>query len=209
MFCILDLFPTILAPSNNPFAQLYTHLSVHATRTETGLDWELIVQFALLLRCVAAKVNGLLGPFEICGLGCKPDIMCRTLVAECNSLLSAQSIITAEMLSLENATIAIYTPVYAKFPAFDGFVAYHCNGHVRVFGYQCKLNRGYPKNDAPPDWPEKAFLLRGNAPRTDNRRRGWEYCSHDFIKSEVLGHSLAPLYPAAWKEGAVPMDEAY
>ena len=141
-------------------------------------------------------------------MGCKSDIniVCRTLVAECTSLLSARRIITAEMVNLDNATIAIYTPVYASFPVFDGFVAYCRNGHVRVFGYQCKLNRGYPKKNAPPDWPEKAFLLRGNAPPTDNRRRGWEYCSDEFIKSTVLGHSLAPLYPAAWKKG-VPMDD--
>eukprot|EP01036_Dinobryon_divergens_P036048 gene36048-46844_t len=102
-------------------------------------------------------------------------------------------------MSLKNATVAIYTPTYATFPAFDfdGFVAYYRNGHVRVFGYQCKLNRAYPEHDAPHDWPEKAFLLRGNAPPTDNRRRGWEYCSDAFIKSTVLGHSLAALYPAA------------
>ena len=45
--------------------QLYAHLIVHATRTETGLDWELIVQCALLLHCINAKVNGLGGPFGI------------------------------------------------------------------------------------------------------------------------------------------------
>ena len=52
------------------------------------------------------------------------------------------------MLKLENATIAIFTPACARFPAFDGFIAYHGNGPVRVFGYQCKLNRAYPKHDA-------------------------------------------------------------
>jgi hypothetical protein len=192
IFCILDLFPSVLGLNNNPLTQLYSHLIVYATRAETGIDWELIVQCALLLHCINAKVNGLGGPFRICELRCKPDILCLSLVAECNSLVSARDIITAEMLKLENATIAIFTPTCARFPAFDGFIAYRGNGHVRVFGYQCKLNRAYPKHDAPCEWPEKAFLLRGNAPPNGNQRRGWEYCSDEFIKTSVLGHSLAP-----------------
>ena len=59
--------------------------------------------------CIYAKVNSLGGPFGISELGYKPDIRCLTLATDCNSLVSAREINTAELLTLENVTIVIFT----------------------------------------------------------------------------------------------------
>ena len=115
-FAIFSVLSIYFHQLSNPLTQLYhPRLMVHAIRIETGLDWELIVQCALLLRCIRAKVNDLGGPFKICVLGCKPDILCLTLVAEYNLLVSARQIITAEMLMLENATMTNFTEVLSCF----------------------------------------------------------------------------------------------
>lgn len=199
--CILDLFPSVIG--NIPFNDLvHDHLRVQATRTESGLDWELIVQSGLLLHCIDAKVNGTGGPFDIVEWGVKPDVLCIALPAECVTLDGAQTAITARMGRLRRPTIAIVTFAYARFPDYDGLLAYRSvdGSSLRVIGFQCKLNRSYPKRDAPGGWMEKSFLLRGNAPLTADQKRGWEYCSKETIISKVLGHSLSPLYPAHWPQ---------
>ena len=161
------------------------------------------MQCALLLHCINAKVNGLGGPFGICELRCKPDILCLTLVAECDSLVSARDIITAEMLKLENATIAIFTPACARFPAFDGFIAYHGNGPVRVFGYQCKLNRAHPKHDA---GRRKLFYCAAMLPLMVIRGEVGSIAAMSSSKHRFWVTRLRPLYPVARKVVA-PMDE--
>ena len=46
-----SVFSIYFGPNNNSLTQLYTHLMVHATtRTETGLEWELIVQYAAYMQ---------------------------------------------------------------------------------------------------------------------------------------------------------------
>jgi hypothetical protein len=196
--CILELFPSVII--DIPFFEtMHEHLRVQATKVETGLDWELIVRSALLLRCIDAKVNGTRGPFDIVEPYAKPDVLCVTLPGECTTLDLARVKIATEMGKLRRVTVAIFTPAYSKFPDNDGFVAYRSlEGLVRVFGYQCKLNRANPKHDAALEWVEKAFLLRGNAPSEDNKKRNWEYCGKEFI-IKLLGKSLEPLYPANWE----------
>jgi hypothetical protein len=119
--CILELFPSLI--SDIPFYELMDkHLRVQATKSQTGLDWELIVQSALLLRCIDAKVNGTQGPFNIAELNAKPDVLCITLVVECNTLDKAWTKIIAEIDKMLRTTIVVVTPAYAKFPDYDGFV---------------------------------------------------------------------------------------
>eukprot|EP01033_Poteriospumella_lacustris_P015753 gene15753-11278_t len=162
---------------------------------------QFISESGLLLRCIDAKVNGTRGPFGIVEINAKPDVLCIALPAEWTTLDGTLAAITARMGGLERATIAIVTSAYSKFPDYDGFVVYRSvDGSLRVFGYQCKLNRAYPKRDVADDRVEKSFLLRGNAPFPDNMKRGWEYCGKETIISTVLGHSLAPLYPAQWTQ---------
>lgn len=64
---ILDLFPD---GRDLMLAELIEHdLTTYASRTGSGLDWELIVQVAILMQCLNAKVNNGTGPFDIVGAG--------------------------------------------------------------------------------------------------------------------------------------------
>ena len=119
------------------------------------------------------------------------------LPAELNTLDLAMTQIQVVMEAQQRATVAIFTSGYAKFPDYDGLVAYRSIGAgLRLFGYQCRLNRAYPKRDATTGMVQKSFLFRGNASLTDNQKRGWEYCSKERIIKDVLCYSLASLYPA-------------
>lgn len=82
--CILRLFPSVLTEKAVPFKKLMDdHLIFFAGKTETGLDWDLIVQSALILRSIAAKVNGTSGPFDIAEVNVNPDVLCITMPDEC------------------------------------------------------------------------------------------------------------------------------
>jgi len=196
--CILELFPSVV---DIKFSDIMNdHLCAYAASEETGVDWKLIVKCALLLRCIDAKVNGNRGPFDIAEADAHPDVMCMKFPAELNTLDLAMTQIQAVMEAQQRATVAIFfTSGYAKFPDYDGLVAYRSiGGGLRVFGYQCKLNRAYPKRDATTGVVQKSVLLRGNASLTDNQKRGWEYCSKERIIKDVLCYSLVSLYPADW-----------
>ena len=83
---------------------------VHATtRTETGLEWELIVQYAAYMQRSIVWADRLelenWATNRIYG------------VLHCNTLLSAREINTVELLTLENVTIVIFMP-YAKHDAY-------------------------------------------------------------------------------------------
>jgi hypothetical protein len=95
-------------------------------------------------------------------------------------------------------TIGVYSATYVKFPNYDGFVAYYNPGApdvVRVFGFQAKLGRAYPKSDVDDELVMAGFVLRGSAPAAENIKKGWVYMSAADVK-DFLGFSLSFLYPA-------------
>lgn len=196
--CIMSLFPSI---RYIPFEETVSmHLAVHASRIESGIDWELIVQTAIMLHSVDAKLNGTSGPFGIVEIGVKPDVLYRQLSGECRTLEDAQDKIQIILSNLSLPTILLVTPTYAKFPDFDGFVCYKNAFGISInTGYQVKLGRTYPKRDIPSGWLKQGYLIRGNplACSSGQGKVGWTYLKEKDIEY-LLGFSLAPLCPNQW-----------
>jgi hypothetical protein len=198
--CILDLFPALRLL---PFKELVeVHLQGAASRVGSGVDWKLIVQAALMLRCIDAMINGTTGPFDIVEANVFPAVECHTLVGEITTLDQAHAAISAKLNAVQRPTIMLFSCSFADFPDYDGFIAYQgfrdgSPSKPRILAYQEKRGREYPKNDAPEcDWIEKSLLLRGKAPTKANQLRGWINLSRTEIL-HLLGSSLKPLYPGA------------
>lgn len=195
--------PILAALSQLPVVHKITSLidydlSVLAARTETGLDWEIIVQIAILLRCICPPDSEICVPF----FGNRNrrrvlETLCVTIPAENHTLEDAHNFIVGFVDSVAVGTILYITPQYAKFPDYDGFLVYKAvDEHTVVVGIQVKLTRGYPKHPVP-TWIEKAILIRGNAPERPNYKDKWIYLSKEVMMG-LLGTSMAPLYPHSW-----------
>lgn len=198
--CILGLFPA-LGGLRIVFTRLVeVDLQAAASRVCSGVDWELIVQAALILRCIDAMVNGTVGPFGIAERGVRPDIEYHTLVGEITTLDLAHTAISYKLNAVNRPTILMFSCSCANFPEYDGFIAYRGrNRKSRIFGYQKKLGRPYPKHPAHGGWIERSLHLRGTAPDKADQQRGWMYLNRKEIE-DLLGSSLKPLYPAAWPD---------
>jgi hypothetical protein len=171
-------------------------LTVFAERTETGLDWEIIVQVAILLRCFGPP-GELTLPFF--GLVFVLDAGYATIPASVETLEQAYQHITSFMRDVPTGKVVYFTPQFAKFPDYDGILAYKATEEVvRLAGTQVKLSRGTPKHDVP-TWMESAFLIRGNAPNSPYGIGKWVYMDKQEML-QLLGNSLAPLYPNSWPE---------
>ena len=184
-------------------------LPSYAKRTETGLDWELIVQSALLLRSINAQINGSEGPFSIAPKGSHPEVVNITLHDGHKDIDAAKEFVESSIAECTSPTILLFTSAFAKFPHFDGFVCYTAGSASkartskartsrRIIAYQCKTGDDTVKrNNIVPDWIECAYLLRGEAPNTSPGPRGkpkWKYMDEKEMKS-LLGHSLSFVYP--------------
>ena len=162
------------------------------------------MQVALMVRCADAMVNGTKGPFDIAAADVNPHFECFTLPGECKTLEAAQAKIRDCFSAITRPTIALFTPSYAKFPGYDGFIVYSTPASaLQIFGYQVKLNRAYPKQEAP-DWISSSFLLRGSSPVDSiagigHAQRGWKYLTQAEIIN-MLGYSFAVLCPDQWPE---------
>jgi len=201
--CILGLFPAL---QRLRFADLVeVHLQAASSRVGSGVDWELIVQAALILRCIDAMINGTTGPFDIVERDVYPNVENHALVGEITTLDQAHAVISAKLNTVQPSTIMLFSCSYADFPDYDGFIAYQgfqgsSQSRPRIFGHQEKQGRAYPKRPAPAgDWIEKSLHLRGNAPAKANQLHGWMYLNRMEIL-HLLGSSLKPLYPAAWPD---------
>jgi hypothetical protein len=187
-------------PVATKICSLIDELGVYSSRTETGLDWEIIVQVAILLRCVGAYFGDNDPPFL--GRGCTVhDIECVTIPKEYQTLDGAHKFIVDCTRAVKVGTVMYISPQFAKFPDYDGFLLYkESDSRNRIIGVQIKLLRGYPKN-LPPSWMEAAYLIRGGAPVKAFAKEKWQYLNDNEMKS-LLGYSLEPLYPSSWP--AVP-----
>ena len=195
---ILDLFPD---GRNLKLADLIERdLTTYASRTGSGLDWELIVQVAILMQCLDAKVNEGSGPFDIVASG--------EQVFRIETFQLAHTVVDAEQANkvlddfiyrCQRGTIVVATPGFVSFPVVDGFVYFkESNENVRKIAYQVKLGRAYPA-DAVPSFLESGILVRGKPPSKSAERGRWKYHSDSQI-DRLLGASLRDLKPAAWPE---------
>ena len=176
-----------------------------ASMVETGLDWQSVVDVAMLLRALEAllwKREHPLVPslFEVKSIEFIP------MTDEYKSLEHGQQFIMS-LPPREPGHLYLIRSTYAKFPLFDGFlVAVLPTTNVKeVTGYQVKLGRSAPRH-AVPDWVNGGgVLIRGLAPVSSSvSPNGWRYMNEGQIQ-EFLGYSLGPLYPASWLSAAEEM----
>ena len=169
--------------------------------TESGLDWEILVLLAIVLRMIQATAKGSTGAF-----GLIPELSCPVvsmMSLNASTLKAARKEIQAERLKYPNQDFVIVaTPTYSKFPDFDGFIIQN----DKITGYQVKLGRACPKRDKPV-WMEAAFLIRGRAPTSTTKlKNGWTYANEESVKS-LLGCSLRCMYPNSWLD--IPSTDSF
>ena len=67
----------------NCFGSLYDHLTTFGAKLESGLDWETLIQYAVMMRCVlACKDSAERGPFDIVPAGVCPDFIYKSVPGE-------------------------------------------------------------------------------------------------------------------------------
>jgi hypothetical protein len=171
-------------------------LWTYSQTTESGKEWECVLNIAIIFRCLYQRYCGSDSPFSIVPIGIKPIIMCRALPHECRTYTSVLDFVTSVMSLFPCVLVLI--PSYSKFPDVDGFVVYRADATTQpsIYGYQAKVSRSYPKRNCP-EWMGKGFLLRGQSPVMGSLRNGWTYMSRNDVVS-LLGYSLLPMYPASW-----------
>ena len=174
-------------------------LSAYMLKTESGLDWEIIVQVAIVLRMIQAQFTGSTGAFDLIDIDSCPNVSILSLSSQCLSLAAARTEIENEIAKHHGEIVVVATPTYSKFPDFDGFICHrNIANDVDITGYQVKLGRTYPKHDKP-EWIKHAWLIRGRAPSSRSVRKGWHYLDEYSIR-DLLGSSLQYMYPSNWPE---------
>ena len=197
MMCISNLF------TENAFARAlrdcFQNLKMYSRIFEAGFDWQILIEIAAMLNCGSAQKFGGSGPFGICeGLSKPHTVDFFAIPANLTSVKTAVHAIRRRLGSSTVPIIGVYTSTYAKFPKYDGFVGYYdpaISDKFKVFGYQAKLSRAYPEGDVDGDLVNVGFLMRGHAPVTEKKKRGWKYLSISEL-NQFLGFSLSFLYPA-------------
>ena len=111
--CILDM--TVFNLCLNMKGTINT-LAVQAERTESGLDWEIVVQVAILLQSINAKVNGGSGPFGIVDDRQCMCVVTREFPVNVVTVEAANAYIEHELTTCVPGTILVATPKYSKFP---------------------------------------------------------------------------------------------
>ena len=147
---------------------LIDKLAVDSSKTYTGLDWEVIVQVAILLRCLGAyfRDNDLqfLGGY---GTTTVAGVECITIPREYQTLDDAHAYMVEECIRTTRsaaANVFYVTPQFSSFPDYDAFLLVKDSDvTTRIIGLQMKLIRRFP-NRPVPSWMEAAYLIRGGAP---------------------------------------------
>ena len=183
-------------------------LSKHVQETESGKEWECVLNIAIIFRCLYQAYYGSDSPFSIVPLGTKPTVKCRSLPPEIKTFPAVIEQIKEILNSERTPCLLVLVPSHSKFPDVDGFVVYYEVEHkLEVCGYQAKTGRAYPKKDAPQNLT-RALLLRGKAPATGCLRRGWGFMSSEDVQ-QLLGYSLEPMYPDTWPDYHPPNNDGF
>jgi hypothetical protein len=204
-----------LAPS---IAKTVEELRVRNQTTNTGLEWESILQLALLFRLqttqrgiiedpVACGRNGyapfgfdsVLGTRRVRNVYNHP--MPPNVVDLGGALNDMRTFVDKHGLTDEKLPmLMLATPTFGAFPVYDGFVVCQMakNEEMQVVGYQAKASKAFPTKKSS-DQLRQSVLLCGRAPNqfTKQNRIGWEYYNRDAMQT-LLGYSLWPLCPIKW-----------
>jgi hypothetical protein len=197
--CILGLFQE--TDTTRFILDECNQLVVQSSKTETGFDWECIINIALGFRCLYQQFHGSQSPFNIVPqLTAKPNVLVIALPDDVRSIQEAKTYIS-KLDKSSFPALVLATPKYASFPIVDGFVAYFSTPEkMAVYGYQAKLGRGLPAHDLTNDLQglDKFILLQGRAPENDIQPfKGWERWNKEKVQT-LLGYSLKDLYPENW-----------
>lgn len=177
-------------------------IPVFASMVETGLDWQSVVDVAVLLRALEAllwKRGHPLVPslFEVKSIEFVP------MPDEYRTLEQGQQFIM-NLPPREPGHLYVIRSTYAKFPLFDGFLVAVLGTNLKeLTGYQVKLGRHTPRLSVP-NWVNGGGVLICGLASTSSsiRPTGWKFMSECQIQ-EFLGYSLDPLYPASWVGGVI------
>jgi hypothetical protein len=184
-------------------ASFTKELEVYASRTDTGMDWEVVVTFALLVRCLRQRSLGS-GIGDYIGLprGAKPDVEFAPLPASTETLEDAHTFIARRVQMSSKPLLLLTSAVKAVFPVVDVLLVYS-PGRGKPWsatGLQIKTGNRYPDADFPSSqWLQRGLHVRGAAPVKSNptKRVGWEYLNESEIAA-LLGFSLCQMYPKNW-----------
>jgi hypothetical protein len=191
------------------FSDLYEQMQTYGTTMGSGLDWEAVVHYAVMLRCILGCNSELeKGPFNILPMNAKPQFMFVQVPGEITTVDELIDYVTELCTRCSQPALLMVVSKFASFPIFDGFVWYHVPTETataesarKIIGYQCKKGKA-GTNCAVPDSIHSAVLLRGAAPpRTRVRGDKWEYWDISTIK-RFVGTSLLPLVPKNWENTA-------
>ncbi|CAE7284835.1 unnamed protein product [Symbiodinium sp. CCMP2456] len=167
-------------------------------KVDSGLDWEAIVLVALSLRCVQAKYN-YVHPLLNLPEGAVPvkDVFLKKVPQDwCKTLPDMVKWWKRRTVSPDAFPyIAVLSPNFAKTEVVDAAWIYKQDSasNCVVRGVQMKLGRTVPS--MPHDM--LGLVMRGRAPSTGKRAKGWVYPSSGDIR-DFLGASLSALYPSDW-----------
>jgi hypothetical protein len=200
ILCILQhLFLDI--PAARSLGNLINDVFVNANKSETGLDWEALVQSAVFLRCLFSSFTGAAGPLGICKQNERPDIVFLAMTEEYHNIDQVLNFVDKKknsMRHLPKVYVFVIVFTWAKFPLIDGMLVYwNPLAQVeiqKVVGYQVKLSRAYPKKNVPAGI-DSAYLIRG-MPFNSNIGR-WK-CMEQKSIEDLLGYSLKGLIPSNW-----------
>jgi hypothetical protein len=165
------------------------------SKTKTGVDWEVIVEIAFLLRCISASLgdSNALSPFfgDECNVS---RVYCITIPENHNTPDLVREFILDHISKAPINSIIYFTPQFALFRLFDGIIAYKpVILSAKICGYQVNSPAG-----PVPDWMDAGFIIRGNAAATQFNKDKWTHWSEEEVKIKLLGYSLEPLYPGDW-----------
>ena len=118
--CILEKFGQRYGIFKSVHQLVHDQLRSYMQKTESGLDWEILAQIAIILRMIQARAKGFTGAF---GLIMSPVVSMMSLNPECVSLEAACQAILAERRKYQNQDFVIVaTLTHSKFTDFDGFI---------------------------------------------------------------------------------------
>ena len=176
----------------------------------SGLDWQAMVDMALLLRCLDAQLNGSPMMFDLCDADECTKVSRKKLSYDCDSLKGAREELVKLASNTEVPTLLHVIPVHNGFTMFDGFLCYCNKGKiVRNVAYQSKVSKAKKSLKKVPDWIDLAVMIKGKAAKSPRKSKvnKWMVLSKQEVL-DLLGCSLSPFYPAYWNATDITIAKA-
>jgi hypothetical protein len=197
--CILGLVKFDY-PEATAIIHAISRLGSDASRVGAGVEWEDIIQIALIMACLRAKHLRTRLPFNLTTSAPLASFLFIQMPARIDSIKKAYKFMKETLKGCSAyPALLLATPSHAGFPLFDGFCVLQTSSStpICVTGFQAKAGRKYPTKDIPKSYVHAGFLIRGKAPSTSSgrHRKGWSYLTSVEI-ADLLGASLGALYPA-------------